>query len=54
MKRVSIIGSTGSIGQNTLKVIRHLSSRFEVFGLSAHSAIEQLAEQVAAFRPKRL
>jgi 1-deoxy-D-xylulose-5-phosphate reductoisomerase len=52
MKRVAILGSTGSIGQNTLKVIHHLSDRFEAFALSAHSAVEQLAEQVAVFRPK--
>jgi 1-deoxy-D-xylulose-5-phosphate reductoisomerase len=52
MKQVAILGATGSIGQNTLKVIHHLSDRFEAFALSAHSAVDQLAEQVAAFRPK--
>src|SRR5688572_23228677 len=52
MKRVTVIGSTGSIGQNTLRVIQHLSDRFSVFALSAHSSMDRLAEQVAAFKPK--
>ena len=52
MKQLSIIGSTGSIGQNTLQVIRHLSDRFQVFALAAHSSVELLAEQVEAFKPK--
>jgi len=52
MRQLTIIGSTGSVGRNTLKVVDHLSDRFTVFALSAHSAIELLAEQVAAYRPK--
>jgi 1-deoxy-D-xylulose-5-phosphate reductoisomerase len=52
MTQVTIIGSTGSVGRNTLKVVEHLSERFTVYALSAHSSIELLAEQVAAFRPK--
>src|SRR5262245_23344268 len=52
MKRVAIIGSTGSIGQNTLKVVQHLSDRFEVFALSAHRSVDRLAEQVSMFHPK--
>src|SRR5262245_51415221 len=52
MKRVAVIGSTGSIGKNTLKVVDHLSNRFEIFALSAHSSIDQFAEQIAAFGPK--
>src|SRR5262245_50415466 len=52
MKRVAIIGSTGSIGQNTLKVVEHLSNRFEVFALAAHSSVDKLAQQVAVFRPR--
>jgi 1-deoxy-D-xylulose-5-phosphate reductoisomerase len=51
MKRLAIIGSTGSIGQNTLRVVVHLSDRFEVFALAANSAVDSLAEQTAAFRP---
>ena len=48
-KRLAIIGSTGSIGQNTLKVVRHLSDRFEVFALAAHSSVDLLAEQIEAY-----
>jgi len=52
MKQLTIIGSTGSIGQNTLQVIRHLSERFQVFALAAHSSVDLLVEQVEAFQPK--
>jgi 1-deoxy-D-xylulose-5-phosphate reductoisomerase len=51
MKRLAIIGSTGSIGQNTLRVVEHLSDRFKVFALAANSAAGVLAEQAAAFHP---
>jgi 1-deoxy-D-xylulose-5-phosphate reductoisomerase len=51
MKRLAIVGSTGSIGQNTLRVVEHLSDRFRVFALAANSAVNRLAEQTAAFRP---
>jgi 1-deoxy-D-xylulose-5-phosphate reductoisomerase len=52
MKQLTIIGSTGSIGQNTLKVVQHLAGRFGVFALAAHSAVDLLAEQVKTFRPR--
>ena len=51
MKRLTLIGSTGSIGQNTLRVVEHLSHRFQVFALAANSAVRQLAEQAAEFHP---
>ena len=51
MKRLAVVGSTGSIGQNTLRVVDHLSDRFSVFALAANSAVDRLAEQAAAFRP---
>ena len=51
MKRLSIIGSTGSVGTNTLRVVEHLSDQFEVFALSARGSVEKLARQTAAFRP---
>ncbi|MFH0839400.1 MAG: 1-deoxy-D-xylulose-5-phosphate reductoisomerase [Candidatus Omnitrophota bacterium] len=50
-KKVCILGSTGSIGRNTLKVISDLSDRFEVSGLSAHSNIPLLARQINEFKP---
>jgi 1-deoxy-D-xylulose-5-phosphate reductoisomerase len=52
MKQLAIIGSTGSIGQNTLQVVRHLSERFRVFALAAHSSVKLLAEQIHAFNPE--
>jgi 1-deoxy-D-xylulose-5-phosphate reductoisomerase len=52
MKKLAIIGSTGSIGQNTLKVVNHLPGRFQVFALAAHSSVSLLAEQIAAFQPR--
>ena len=52
MKRVVILGSTGSIGVNTLKVIQEHSREFEVVGLSAGRQVGLLAEQARAFKPK--
>ena len=46
--RVTILGSTGSIGINTLDVIARHPERFSVYALSAHSRIEQLASQASA------
>jgi 1-deoxy-D-xylulose-5-phosphate reductoisomerase len=51
-KRVVVLGSTGSIGTNTLDVLRHLPGRFEVLGLSAHSSLDLLAEQASEFRAR--
>jgi len=51
MKRLTIVGSTGSIGQNTLRVVEHLSDRLRVFALAANSTVDLLAEQTAAFKP---
>lgn len=50
-KKICILGSTGSIGRNALRVISDLSDRFEVCGLSAHSNINLLANQINEFRP---
>jgi len=54
MKRIAVLGSTGSIGANTLKVIASLSDRFEVVALSANSNIDLLARQASLFRPKMI
>jgi len=51
-KRICILGSTGSIGRNTLNVISGLSDRFQVVGLCAQSNVSLLAEQANKFRPK--
>jgi 1-deoxy-D-xylulose-5-phosphate reductoisomerase len=51
-KRVSILGSTGSIGVNTLDVIRRHPDRFEAFALSSHARVDELAAQCEEFRPR--
>lgn len=52
MKSISILGSTGSIGCNTLKVVEHLADEFRVVALAAGSNTEKLAEQIARFQPE--
>src|SRR5690606_10857987 len=49
MRRVIVLGSTGSIGVQALEVIAANRDRFEVVGLSAGRNREKLAEQAAAF-----
>lgn len=49
--KVSILGSTGSIGRQALEVIRGLPG-YEVVALTAHSNIDLLEEQIKEFRPK--
>jgi 1-deoxy-D-xylulose-5-phosphate reductoisomerase len=52
MKRLAVLGSTGSIGVNTLHIVRQFPERFEVVGLSAGVNIQLLKEQILQFRPK--
>jgi len=52
MKSISILGSTGSIGQSTLSVIDALGDRFVVAGIAAGRDLDRLAEQVARYRPR--
>ena len=51
-RRAAILGSTGSIGSNTLSVISTLREKFEVVALSADSNIKTLAEQATLFKAK--
>ena len=51
VQQVAILGSTGSIGVNTLDVIRAHSERFNVVALTAAKQIERLAEQCIEFKP---
>jgi 1-deoxy-D-xylulose-5-phosphate reductoisomerase len=51
MKRIAVLGSTGSIGCNTLDVIEHLGGDFKVTALSAHKQTDKLIEQVRRHRP---
>jgi len=52
MKKISVLGSTGSIGTNTLEVISRMAAQFVVIGLAAGSNIRLLREQVRRFSPK--
>ena len=52
MKKVAILGSTGSIGTQTLDVIRQNSDKLKVHSLVAYSNEEALRKQVAEFAPK--
>ncbi len=51
MKRLVILGSTGSIGQNTIQIARRLSDRIKVIGLSAYRSIDILEKQAREFKP---
>lgn len=52
MQRLTILGSTGSIGVNTLDVLADHTDRYEIFALAAHSNDSRLFEQVLRFRPR--
>ena len=52
MRRVAILGSTGSIGGSTLDVIARHPDRYSVAGLAARSQWQKLFEQCIAFRPR--
>ena len=51
-KRLVILGSTGSIGTQTLDVVRTHPDEFEVFGLACRSNSTRLLEQVSEFQPR--
>ena len=52
MKRITILGSTGSIGTQTLDVVRKNRDKFEVVAISANSSVDLLLEQILEFSPK--
>jgi 1-deoxy-D-xylulose-5-phosphate reductoisomerase len=54
VRRITILGSTGSIGRSALDVVRHYPDRFKVVGLGAGSNVERLARQVAEFKPEHV
>ena len=51
-KRISVLGSTGSIGVNTLKGVDHLSAELEVIYLSAKSNSQLLIQQAKRYKPR--
>ena len=52
MKKVSILGGTGSIGTQTLDVIRNEKDNFELIGITANSSTEKIKEIIKEFKPK--
>jgi 1-deoxy-D-xylulose-5-phosphate reductoisomerase len=53
MQFITILGATGSIGVSTLDVLARHPDKYKVFALTAHSRVEELAEQCAKHRPQR-
>lgn len=51
-RRISILGSTGSIGRQALEVIEKLNDKFEIVALTAGSNTDLLNEQISKFKPK--
>ena len=51
MQRIAVLGSTGSIGQNTLDVVARHPDRYQVAALAAHSRIDLLEAQIRQFEP---
>lgn len=52
MKKIIVLGSTGSIGTNALEIIRHSEGEFELVGISGHKNHKLLIEQIREFKPK--
>jgi 1-deoxy-D-xylulose-5-phosphate reductoisomerase len=51
-KKIAVFGSTGSIGRQTLEVVRAFPQRFRIIGLAASKNLDLLAEQVNEFKPR--
>lgn len=54
MKKISVLGSTGSIGTQTLDVVRMHRDQFQIEGLAAGSNVELLLQQVKEFGPRKV
>jgi 1-deoxy-D-xylulose-5-phosphate reductoisomerase len=52
VKAITLLGSTGSIGTQTLDIVEHHPDKFRVVGLAAGNNVEMLAQQVIQFRPE--
>ena len=52
MQRITILGATGSIGVSTLDVLARHPDKYQVYALSAHARVEELAAQCAQFKPR--
>lgn len=51
-KNISLLGSTGSIGRNVLKIVRQFPGRFRISGLAAGQNINLLRDQIESFQPQ--
>ena len=49
-KAISVLGSTGSVGRQTLEIIHEFSDRFELIGLSANRNIDLLKDQIPLYQ----
>ena len=52
MKAINLLGSTGSIGTQTLDIVSQYPDQFRIVGLAARSNVEMLASQIRQFRPE--
>ncbi len=52
MKKISILGSTGSIGMQALEVVRNNKGKFKIEALAVNTSIDMLKNQILEFRPK--
>ncbi len=52
IKQIAILGSTGSIGKNALRVIDALGPEYQIAALSAHSNVQLLADQARQYKPR--
>ncbi len=52
MKKISLLGATGSIGVNVLNIVRQFPDRYKILGLAAGRNIELLSRQIAEFTPQ--
>ena len=52
MKKISILGSTGSVGTQCLDIISEFKDQFEVISLTASKNEDKLKEQLRTFKPK--
>jgi 1-deoxy-D-xylulose-5-phosphate reductoisomerase len=51
MKKIALLGSTGSVGRSTLQVVRHLKDEMQIVALAARSNIDLLEQQIKEFHP---
>lgn len=52
MKKISILGSTGSIGTQTLDIVRNNPQDFKVLGLASFNEVDQMLKQIEEFKPE--